>query len=216
MIIPKTQLVNRVEYVLNLCKGKKILHLGCTSSPSTKRRIEEKTHLHAHIASLAHEAYGVDIDNEGLDVMRAHGFNNLYHGSVYELHTLGLPTNFDVILAGELIEHLSNPGLFLDSVHKCCSTDSILVLTTPNSFSAKHWIHYLFGQEETHPEHVAFYSFATLQRLLTDHGFKVEHWEAGMVTHMSRKSKIFTPILQCIGKLCPRFGDSLIVECKLS
>lgn len=216
MDIPKTQLVNRVDYILHLCKGKKILHLGCTSSPSTQRRIQEKTHLHMHINSYAREVYGVDIDIHGLNVMREYGFTNLYEGSVYELHTLGLPTDFDIVLAGELIEHLANPGLFLDSVRKCCSLDTLFVLTTPNSFSAKHWIHYLCGKEESHPEHMAFYSFATLHQLLTAHQFKIENWQAGMVTHMSKRSKLFTPVLGFVGRLCPRFGDSLIVECKVN
>ena len=216
MKIPKTQLVNRVNYILNRCEGKRVLHLGCTSSPSTRRRIQEKTHLHMHITSYAQEVYGVDIDTDGLNVMREHGFENLHEGSVYELHTLGLPTNFDIVLAGELIEHLANPGLFLDSVRQCCSPDTVFVLTTPNSFSVKHWIHYLLGKEESHPEHVAFYSFSTLQRLLTDHQFRIENWQAGMITHMSARSKIFTPVIGMLGKLYPRFGDSLIVECRVN
>src|SRR2546425_668510 len=41
---------------------------------------------------------------------------------------------FDSIVAGELIEHLANPGMFLKSARARLRPDSQLILTTPNPF----------------------------------------------------------------------------------
>jgi len=51
----------------------------------------------------------VDIDDEGIKILREEG----YHVRTDNVMTMNLEEQFDVIIAGEIIEHLDNPGQFL-------------------------------------------------------------------------------------------------------
>ncbi|MBO0181221.1 hypothetical protein J0682_30075, partial [Vibrio parahaemolyticus] len=77
---------------------------------------------------------------------------------------------FDVIVAGEIIEHLNNPGLFLSGVRRFMHRDSKLVITTINAYCAmRFFVYALRGRrginEFVHPDHVAYYSYSTLRVL---------------------------------------------------
>lgn len=54
---------------------------------------------------------------------------------------------FDSIVAGELIEHLDHPNLFLNESYKILKKEGYLILTTPNKNS---WINKIFKTLETY------------------------------------------------------------------
>ncbi len=114
----KIRLVQRVEFIKNICQGKKVLHLGCTSYPYTMEMLELGEHLHLHLKENAGELYGLDYDQKGIDILKEKGVENLFRGDLEKLDEVELDEKFDVIIAGEMIEHLNNPGLFLDGVKR--------------------------------------------------------------------------------------------------
>ena len=84
---------------------------------------------------------------------------------------MDLDEKFDVIVAGEMIEHLSNPGLFLKGIQRFMSKDTKLLITTINAYMGmRFWIYGLRGQggsfEPVHQDHVAYYSYSTLSLLI--------------------------------------------------
>jgi len=84
-----------------------------------------------------------------------------------------LKRKFDVIVAGDLIEHLFNVGSFIDSVKKHMRKNSILIITTPNAFSFRRSIGSLFlSKLRGNTEHVLYYSNVTIYQLLKRKGFK--------------------------------------------
>ena len=93
-----------------------MLHLGCTNWPYTSEAIENKMLLHFELEKMAGELYGFDYDQRGLDVLADAGAKNLYRADLEKLDDLDLNETFDVIVAGEMIEHLNNPGLFLKGI----------------------------------------------------------------------------------------------------
>jgi hypothetical protein len=49
----KFDLVQRLEYIKNACRGKKVLHLGCTNYPYTIEAIESDALLHIELEKIA-------------------------------------------------------------------------------------------------------------------------------------------------------------------
>jgi len=79
---------------------------------------------------------------------------------------------FDSLLAGELIEHLEEPGFLLKEGRRVLKRNGILVITTPNR---KSLINRVFRTYEK-PAHLSLFSKEELFRLLGKHGFKVERF----------------------------------------
>ncbi len=112
------ELVQRVEFIKKACVGRKVLHLGCTDYPFTEQAIENEMLLHFELEKVAGELYGFDFDQKGIDVLEKAGGKNLYRADLEQLENVPLEETFDVIIAGEMIEHLSNPGLFLRGIQR--------------------------------------------------------------------------------------------------
>src|SRR5439155_18644754 len=75
----------------------------------------------------------------------------------------------------EIIEHLSNPGRFLENIKRVLTTsNATLLLTTVNAYCAYRYAYcVLTRRESVHPEHVYYFSKSTLTRLLTVHGYEI-------------------------------------------
>src|SRR6266566_932509 len=167
--LPKTQVVDREAFILSNCRGKKVLHLGCVDSGLLTERLSSGRFLHAALATVSSELWGLDVDLKGIERLRHEGFERVHVGSA-ETMPADIPrAYFDVVLAGELLEHVSNPGLLLESAAACCSPSGGLLLTTPNGLRFSNVISGLISTEMVHPDHTLAFTPATLQRLLKHH-----------------------------------------------
>jgi SAM-dependent methyltransferase len=174
-------LVQRVDFIKKACKGRKVLHLGCTNYPYTDDSIAKNMLLHFELETIASEIYGFDFDQSGLDILNRHGSKNLYRADLEDLDAVPLDETFDVIIGGEMIEHLSNPGLFLSGIKRFMRDDTRLVLTTINAYGALRFAMYgLRGRggrnEPVHPDHVSYYSFKTLNLILERQDLKLKEF----------------------------------------
>jgi SAM-dependent methyltransferase len=177
----KIPLTDRVEEILSLCRGKKVLHLGCTNYPYTAATIADGSLLHFRLKSVAQTVTGFDADNEGLEVLRSFGETDLHYANLEKLEETDFHEKFEVIVAGEMIEHLNNPGLFLEGIKRFLAPDGRLMITTINAYCGMRFIVYgLRGRggvmEPVHPDHVAYYSYSTLRLLLERHGYSVDNF----------------------------------------
>ena len=106
-----------------------MLHLGCVdfSDLSTHERVETARHsLHWKLTEIAN-VVGVDYSPAVVKEWRTLGiFTNIVAGDVEKLGELRLRGPFDVVVAGDIIEHLSNPGMMLDGVRALCTAESSL------------------------------------------------------------------------------------------
>src|SRR5688572_3215860 len=127
-------LVQRLPFIKEICVGRKVLHLGCTNYPYTTEAIENNQLLHFELESIASELFGIDFDQQGIDVLERHGSTNIFRADLERLHESPLDDRFDVIVAGEIIEHLDNPGLFLQGIKRFMTEETVLVVTTVNAY----------------------------------------------------------------------------------
>ena len=177
----KFRVVQRVEFIKSMCVGKKVLHLGCTNYPYTDDALKNDMLLHLQLAESAETLVGFDYDQAGLDILKEAGIDSLYRADLENLDDVPLDEKFDVIVGGEMIEHLSNPGRFLEGIRRFMKPETQLVLTTINAYCAFRFLIYgLRGRggsnEPVHPDHVAYYSYSTLKLLVERAGLGVKEF----------------------------------------
>jgi len=93
-----------------------------------------------------------------------------------DINTLPLKyTNrFDIAISTESIEHITDLDSFFSIVNTALKPNGIFLLTTPNSSSYKHWIHYLYtGTVLSEGHHYRFLNRAIINQLITMNGFDV-------------------------------------------
>lgn len=166
---------DRFAVIRKHIQDKAVLDLGCVDSRRDRMdsaaRIEHKVSmLHKRIVEVTPQTIGVDIDPDGVAVLNAQG----YHTIVADAQTMDLGKQFDTIVAGEIIEHLENPGLFLENLAKHLRDGGNLVISTPNPFYAgASWKIWRYGRPEVHEEHTLWLDPMTLRQLLLRTGFEV-------------------------------------------
>jgi 2-polyprenyl-3-methyl-5-hydroxy-6-metoxy-1,4-benzoquinol methylase len=170
------KVVDRVSYICNLCKGKKVLHLGATDAPVTKEAIVSGRLLHNFLNDVCQEVVGLDISLEMINWLESqHGIENIKYGNIEEAEHYP-QGEFDYIVAGEILEHLSNPGNALDAIRRNTKNNTKLIITVPNAYSFKGFVRAVGRHELIHPDHILHHSPYTLKALLERHGFGVESY----------------------------------------
>jgi len=177
-------LVDRERFIVEACCGKKVLHLGFADHPYTENRLDDGSWLHNKIRQVSKLCVGVDLDNETVAYLKEkHNLTDLFAGDVERLEQLDIG-KFEIVVAGEIIEHLNNPGLFLKSAKTVLDPDGRLIITTTNAFCARRLLRIPFGIESIHPDHVYYFSHRTLRELtrrfgynlLEQHSYRLPNW----------------------------------------
>lgn len=213
----KLRVVQRVEFIKSICAGRKVLHLGCTNWPYTQDSIDNDMLLHLELAESASKLVGFDFDQQGLDILSASGVDNLYRADLENLDEVPLNETFDVIIGGEMIEHLSNPGRFLKGIQRFMDPKTQLVITTINAYCAMRFLIYgLRGKggrnEPVHPDHVAYYSYSTLNLMLERAGLGVKEfmfYDIG-VEHRPFNRWFYNVFNDVAVRMFPQFSDGVI------
>ena len=158
--IPDAMQVDRAEVIREASRGKRVLHLGCGWPPSL---------LHAVMVEVATSVVGVDI--QAPSVTDAH----IWHADLDTAPRLLPLREYDLIVAGEILEHLGNPGNLLSALCTLFPATTVII-TVPNAFSqgAHEWMQR--GYENVHRQHVCWFSWKTLTELVTRCGYEVLNW----------------------------------------
>ena len=171
--VPRDIIQDRESYIVEACRGHCVLHLGCCDYPFTQRAIASKKWLHARIQEVAKGTTGLDMSAEGHEECKklGHGDNIIVDDACTVQNIPNSP--FDAIVAGEIIEHLPNPGVMLTNMRKFLRPGGKLIITTPNAFSLRKQFRVSLGNESVHRDHVMYFSHRTLARLLVMSGYRV-------------------------------------------
>jgi 2-polyprenyl-3-methyl-5-hydroxy-6-metoxy-1,4-benzoquinol methylase len=177
--LPKVPVIyGRVDLILERCRGKRVLHLGCVDTGLINERLKGGELMHQKLAVVSNGLWGVDINPEGISLLREEGFNNLIIGDICHLDQIELlgENTFDVIVASEVMEHLQNPGLFLEGVKTLMRPgETELILTVPNAFRIDTFLRLFRRVEFIHPDHYYWFSYYTLTHFLQKKGFEIEN-----------------------------------------
>lgn len=98
--------------------------------------------------------------------------NKIYTKSLETLITNNI--KFDILALWEVIEHVIDPGVFLEQCKKLLNKNGFIALSTPNQRNyhaivhGDNWKGYIDG-----PEHLHFFNPETLSFLLEKHEFEI-------------------------------------------
>lgn len=168
--------VDRLDWIAAQASGKFVFDLGALDETAYEKKQHADTWLHARLSKSAKRVIGLDnsrlVPAEGLDT----GANSrIVNRNIFDLGSVidefGAP---DLVVAGELIEHLPDVGAFLASLRAVEGLhDTTFVMSTPNACAWHNWMIGLASMESTHQDHLAIYSYKVLRTLFERNGFEV-------------------------------------------
>ena len=153
-----------------------MLHLGFVLHEVWRERLAEGAWLHTQLAKAASRTVGIDYLHDEVEaISRTMGFE-CYSGDVMQLDRIPLSEKFDVIVCGELIEHVESARDLLEGMKRFCRDDTAVIITTPNPWDRK-WLQKVRAglpeEQWINLEHVVWYSPYTLRNTLSRCGYEV-------------------------------------------
>ncbi|MBI4210218.1 MAG: class I SAM-dependent methyltransferase [Candidatus Diapherotrites archaeon] len=119
---------------------------------------------------------------------------------------------FDSVFAGELIEHVEKPGVFLSEAARVLKKGGVIILTTPNRDSL---VNRIFHNYET-PIHISLFNYQEIEALLGEKGFSVEKFHCQPYSeenaYGSRNKWTFAMRAMLHGLLPVRLQEQMIVK----
>lgn len=157
----------RIELILEeVNDNDSVLDVGCAAYDYAKGRVD----LHGLLHKKARRVVGID------SVIPR--FRKQAGIIIADAESMKLDEKFDLIIAAELIEHLSNPGKFLERARAHLRDGGRLILTTPNPWELPRLIRAALKIRSTvAQEHVCWYDEGTIANLVNRYGFKLERVE---------------------------------------
>jgi SAM-dependent methyltransferase len=210
--LPRRAPVDRLAALVDAARGKRVVHVGFVDELLEQKRAQG-VWLHERLAEVAVALVGLDSSEEG--IVRARELGHEAHAvdaqSAEAVVALGLPPA-DVVIAGEIVEHLDAPGPFLRAMRELVGPGGLLVVTTPNAYRLLNVLAPLTGAELVHPDHTAWHSPRTLRTLLERSGWRVE--ELGYYRAPRRRGARGTNLLRrttaALSRIRPYWSDGLI------
>lgn len=163
----------RWEFIRPHVVDKRIVDIGPAELVGSINRYKLEHWIHGYIADVSKHVVGLEINSDQVHILRGMGYNIIFGNA----ESFALKSEFDVVMAGEVIEHLSNPGRFVECARDHLIKGGKLLITTPNRYSVV-----TFGSviksgnvpayRKKIAKHVAYYDSDALSSLLERHGFR--------------------------------------------
>jgi SAM-dependent methyltransferase len=191
--------------------GKRIVDLGLS-----RGLLLERFRRHHGV-----ELGGIEIDPDEIEHARARGleplqhFVNVFEGNVMTARLPYEDTSADVVLAGEILEHMVDTEGFLREIHRTLASRGALVLSTPNIFWPKNRVRLLAGRYPDALEyrsrfgtdfgHVRIFGPDQLREVLGDTGFVDVAVLGNRIGPISTLASSPAPVARALDRLADRY-----------
>ncbi len=128
--------------------------------------------LHRHVVEVAKACTGVDVLPEGVAELRERGYDVLLH----DVTESPLEDRFEVIVAGEIVEHLGSPQALFDAAAEMLDSGGVFVVTTPNPYMLHRAWKYLRGRFPDSVDHAVLLGPSNMAELGDRAGLELVSW----------------------------------------
>jgi hypothetical protein len=172
--------IYRIDYLMQLTRGKYILHLGCVSDPDMiKNEIAQGVWLHKLLTDNSAECLGIDINKEGIEFIKNNiNMKNVIYADIQKDGILEIMRHkWDFIVLGEVLEHVCDPVSFLrDIVQNYGEFIDKYIITVPNALSLINAVDAALKNSETiYTDHMYWFTPYTLYRVIDKAGLFLDH-----------------------------------------
>jgi SAM-dependent methyltransferase len=195
---------DRNAYLANLVKGKRVLDVGVVNHRASEA--DRNDWLHAALVRTAGSCIGIDVLASEIEDLKKRGYDVICHNILEE----PLNQKFEVMVCGELLEHLDSPGRLLAAAKAHLEEGGRLVLTTPNPYYLAKIRDALFDRVTESVDHVTLFCPSGAAELGERQGLELVSYRgvrtegaktlvASMVVGLFR---LITSLLRCDDILC--------------
>jgi 2-polyprenyl-3-methyl-5-hydroxy-6-metoxy-1,4-benzoquinol methylase len=155
----------RLSLIEKYKKGGRLLDIGCAAGGFIKT-----------VQGKGWEVFGVELSRYAAESGIKNHELNIFTGTLEEAHFHD--SHFDVVSAGDVLEHVPDPASFLGEIKRILKPDGIVYIAVPN-FQSFHYHTMSFIAKFNNknyfvlPHHLYHFSPATLSRLLEITGFEI-------------------------------------------
>jgi SAM-dependent methyltransferase len=193
----------RSSHIVPLVEGPRVLHVGCAAHVPDP---EDPTWLHGQLCKHFPDTAGLDVRPDLIARLQQFGFRNLYVGNA---ETFELDQEFDTIVAGDVIEHLSNPGSFLVQAKRHLASHGKIIISTPFPFSLSNFVYAFVKYPQTvwNVEHTCWFCTKTLGELCRRAGLRVVYQDlvgSYVLDNPSLPYRVLVTSLRVFGPVLPK------------
>jgi len=157
----------RIDAVVDAVKGDTVLDFGAVQHDIANT--DKKTWLHQHLVDNFDVVIGVDRLSDEVQKLNEQGYEFL----TADVTKLNLGRTVDTVVAGEIIEHVNNPGDMIGCAAAHLNTGGRIIITTPNPWAFPWLRDAMSGTMDPSPEHTAWFGPTVLKQLVQRYGFEV-------------------------------------------
>ena len=199
------QEISRIEVIKKIIgKGNKVLDLG-----------SREGHISEVLRNMGNDVDCIEIHPGNISLLRKKGFK-VYDCDLNTEWADKMHDAYDIVFAGEVIEHLFQTDIFLENVYKVLKPNGIFVITTPNTASLGRRLLLLLGKNpaletstrENEAGHIRYFVYPSLKKILEENKFKVIN-HCSDIVNLSYSGKLSSRVL---AKLFPCLGRSIILK----
>lgn len=133
------------------------------------------------IKNKKYTSYGIDNDEEVLRFAKKY-YKNIFKLNV-EQEKFTNPVKFDILIFGDILEHLINPQVILNRYSaKYLKNNGKVIISLPNAAHAFVRFNIMLGKFEYMDKgilditHLRFFTFNSMRKLISDSGLKIERY----------------------------------------
>jgi predicted TPR repeat methyltransferase len=157
---------------------------------------------------------GVDWSADVVEEYNRFGLcDNIVVCDVQRLDNLDCNDSFDVIVVGDIIEHISGPGAMLDGLHRFCGPHTTVIITTPNAFGLPNYMRFALGRFAEGNEHVMAFNRYNLLNLLNRHDYTVDPENTCFEPH-ARSHGVLFRMGRVVFQKWPKSGGTLLITAR--
>lgn len=166
--------------------------------------------VHGLIEDTGALLYGVDLEYDDTKI------NDKERYQKTSAENFNFNVMFSKIIATDIIEHLSNPGLFLSCSARHLVSGGELIITTPNCFNLFNLAMKLTRFDPVvNSDHTFYFNYKTLSKLLEKNGFSVRKfgylYTTGVEHKESFKKKFLNIVYYTLSKFTPKFYETIYI-----